>query len=132
MRDAYTERQDDLTCAEKQLRCPDDGPVGVLALVSGRAVCADIFDQAETLRGYWPRLVRSYAFEAVEEAPTPPSLDSARRFLLRPLKARRIAFPSPGLGQDVRISGNGVVSAALVCEDVAVHGSVRTQNRGWP
>lgn len=52
MRDAYIQRQDDLNRAEEQLRCPDDGPVGVLALVSGRAACADIFDQAETPRGY--------------------------------------------------------------------------------
>ncbi len=93
--------------AEELLRCPDDRPVGVLAVVSGRAAYADIFDQAETLCGYWRRLVRSYALEAVGEAPAPPSPDSARRLLQRPLKARRTAFPSRGFGQDVRVSGNG-------------------------
>ncbi len=48
MRDAYAERRDDLTRAEEHLRYPDDGPVGVLALVSGLSACADSFDQAET------------------------------------------------------------------------------------
>jgi hypothetical protein len=129
MRDAYAERQDDLTHAEEQLRCPDDDPVGVLALVSGRAACADIFDQAETLRGYWPRLVRSYALEAIGEALAPPALASARRLLQRPLKAQRTAFPSPGLGQDVRISGNGVLGAALLYEDVAVHTAIFRRRR---
>jgi hypothetical protein len=121
MRDAYVERGDDLTRAEERFRCPDDRPVGVIALVGGRAACADVFDQAETLAGYWPRLVRSYALEALGEPPAPPSLDSARRLLARPLKAQRTAFPSPGLGRDVRMRGSGVIGAALVCDDVAVH-----------
>lgn len=98
--------------------------MGVVALVSGRAVCADIFDQAETLGSYWPRLVRSYALEALGAEPAALSLDSARRLLQRPLKAQRATFPSPGLGQDVRISGNGVVGAALIWEGVAVHTAV--------
>ncbi|MCC6630143.1 MAG: hypothetical protein IT340_22410 [Chloroflexi bacterium] len=121
MRDAYAERQEDLTRAQQQLRSPDDGPVGVLALVSGRAACADIFDQTDTLAVYWTRLVRSYALEALGAEPATPSLDSALRLLQRPFMAQRTAFPSPGLGQDVRISGNGVVGAALVCEGVAIH-----------
>ncbi|HEY3020162.1 MAG TPA: hypothetical protein VGJ32_08220, partial [Solirubrobacteraceae bacterium] len=59
--------------------------------------------------------------EAFGAVAAPPSVDSARRLLLRPSNAQRTAFPSPGLGHDVRISGNGVVGAALVHEDVAVH-----------
>lgn len=121
MRDAYAERQDDLARAEERFRCPEDNAVGVVALVGGRAACADVFDQADTLRGYWPRLVRSYALEALGAAVAPPSTDSARRLLHRPLKAERTAFRSPGLGQDVRINGNGVVGAALVCDEVAIH-----------
>lgn len=110
MKGAYAEREPDLLRAQEHFRCPADGPVGVIALVGGRAACADIFDRAETLRAFWPRLVRSYALEAIGARSAPPSLDSARRLLHRPLKAGRDAFPSPGLGQDVRISGNGVVA----------------------
>lgn len=124
MRDAYSARQNDLQRAEERLRCPDDGPVGVLALIGGRSACADIFDQPDTLRHYWPRLVRSYALDAIGETPRPPSLESARRLLRRPFKAERTAFPSLGLGQDVRISGNGVVGAALLHNGVAVHTSL--------
>ncbi len=121
MRDAYAERQGDLAQAEERLRCPEDGAVGVVALIGGRAICADVFDQAETLRGYWPRLVRSYALEALGAELAPPSIDSARRLLQRPLKAQLTSFPSPGLGHDVRMSGNGVIGAGLVCENVAIH-----------
>ena len=129
MRDAYAEREADLLRAQEQLRCPADGPVGVIALVGGRAACADIFDRAETLRAYWPRLVRSYTLEALGARSAPPSCDSARRLLRRPLKACLSAFPSSGLGHDVRISGNGVVGAALVHEGAAVHTALFRRRR---
>jgi hypothetical protein len=135
MRDAYVERAHDLARAEEVLRCPEDGPVGVVALVGGRAICADIFDSGQTLRTYWTRLVRSYALEALGAAPTPPSRDSAQRLLHRPLRARRTAFRSPGLGLDVRISGDGIVGAALVHEDAVVHTALfrsRADNASGP
>ena len=124
MRDAYAKRAVDLARAEERLACPEDGPVGVVAVVGGRAVCADIFDSGDTLRTYWTRLVRSYALEALGAPPGPPAVDSAKRLLDRPLNARRKAFRSPGLGLDIRISGNGVVGAALVHEDAVIHAAL--------
>lgn len=121
LHDAYTARREKLARAEQQLPCPSDGPVGVVALIGARAVGADVFDQAATLAAYWPRLVRSYALEALAAAPAAPSRDAAQDLLQRSITAERAAFTSPGLGQDVRISGNGVVGAALVWDNVVVH-----------
>lgn len=101
--------------------CPADGPVGVVALVGGRAACADVFDRPETLRAYWPRLVRSYALEAADSPPSKPSLNSALRLLRRPAKSTRTPFLSPGVGVDLRIGGNGVVGAALVHGGAVLH-----------
>lgn len=121
MREVYEHRRLELGAAADALPYPEDRPVGVVALAGGRAICADIFDQPSTLRRYWVRLVRSYALEAADVAPAKPSHGSARRLLQRPLSAARAAFRSPGLGEDVRINGSGVVGAALVAEGVAVH-----------
>lgn len=120
MRDAYAHFDAELERARRELACPE-GAVGVVALVGGRAVCADVFDRSGTLRAYWPRLVRSYGLEALGAAEVEPALDSAARLLRRPLEASRSVFRSPGLGSDVRLSGNGVVGAALVVEDAVVH-----------
>jgi hypothetical protein len=120
--DAYLQRAGELAQADRELHCPEDHPTGVVALVEGRALCADLFDRPETLRQYWPRLVRSYAMEAIDaRSDVDPRLDSARRLLARPLKAVLTAFASPGLGIDVRIAGNGVVGAALVHNGNALH-----------
>jgi len=47
----------------KQLR--DRKAVGVVVAVNGRIIWADIFASTELLEKYWPKLVRSYASEAV-------------------------------------------------------------------
>jgi hypothetical protein len=119
--DTFAHHEPDLADAERSLPYPEDNPVGVVALVGGRSFCADVFDHPETLRAYWPRLVRSYALEALESAPGTPSLDSALRLLQRLSGSRRTVYPSPGLGHDVRIDGNGVVGAALVHHGAVVH-----------
>ena len=121
MRDSYSGRADELASAEFTLRCPEDGPVGIIALVEGRAVCADFFDRPETLRGYWSRLIRSYALEAVDRPANEPDRASALRLIARPLKARLTCQVAPGLGFDVRVSGNGIVGASLVLGEAVVH-----------
>jgi len=50
----------------KQLR--DRKAVGVVVAVNGRIIWADIFASTELLEKYWPKLVRSYASEAVVTA----------------------------------------------------------------
>lgn len=125
LRDAYVGRAADLEEAERMLTCPDDSPTGVVAIVDGHALCADLFDRPETLKHYWSRLVRSYALESIDARPdAEPRLDSAMRLLRRPSKATCSPFPSPGLGIDVRVSGNGVVGAALLHEGTAVHAAL--------
>lgn len=131
LRDAYVQRGNDLDHVLSGLAYPSDGPVGVVALFEGRAECADLFDRPETLRVYWNRLLRSYALEALDRKPGKPSVDSAARLLRRPGKASLTPFASIGIGTDVRIMGNGVVGAALVHGQSAVHTSLfRHRERG--
>jgi hypothetical protein len=96
----------------------------VVALIDGRAACGDLFDRPETLRAYWDRLVRSYALEALGREACEPSVASAARLLRRAQEAILSAFPSIGVGIDVRINGNGVVGAALAHGTTVVHTSL--------
>jgi hypothetical protein len=121
LRDAFVTRQRDLAIVERELRFPTDHPTGVVALVAGRAMCADLFDRSDTLRQYWSKLIRSYALEAIGEATEEPRLESARRLLSRPNGAVCRPFHSPGLGTDVRIAGNGVVGSSLVYANTVIH-----------
>ena len=43
----------------------DKNAVGVVVAVNGQIVWADIFASTDLLQRYWPKLVRSYAAEAV-------------------------------------------------------------------
>ncbi len=120
VRDAYIQNERLLRSAEQDLPCPERA-VGVVALVGGRALSADLFDRPETLAHYWRRLVRSYALEAMEGNLAEPDLHSAERLLRRPARAECRAFASAGLGTDVRIRGNGVVGTGLLFEGSPVH-----------
>ena len=120
--DAYTARRVDLEDTRINLPCPNDGAVGVVAIFGGEVKAADIFDRAETLSEFWPRLVRSYALEAVTSGtgvPEPASL--AHAFLTSSAQATATLNTPPGLGQDIRLSGSGVRGAALIHGGVAIH-----------
>lgn len=131
LHDVYLQRGRDLDNIANELECPSDNPTGIVALFDGHATCTDLFDRPETLRTYWDRLVRSYALEALDRAPSQPSRASAARLLQRPLNATLMPFASIGVGVDVRINGNGVVGAALVHGQAVVHvGLFRQRERG--
>ena len=99
--------------------------VGVVAIIDGQARAADLFDTPETLAEFWPRLVRSYALEAVNAGPTDDSiaLAAAQGLLEAGVHASRAAtaFPAHGLGEDVRVTAPDVQGAALVHAGVAIH-----------
>jgi hypothetical protein len=133
LRDAYVERSGDLEATERALTCPYDGALGIVAFMDGHALCADLFDRPSTLDHYWSRLVRSYALEALDARPNAePRLDSAVRLLQRPVHATLTPFPSPGLGVDVRITGTGVVGAALLYEGSVVHAALFRRRSSTP
>jgi hypothetical protein len=97
----------------KQLR--DRKAVGVVVAVNGRIIWADVFASTELLEKYWPKLVRSYASEAVV---TPAkggeaSLAQAEAFL-GDMQGRRETIESePGVYRHTEINGDGFKAFAL-------------------
>ncbi len=90
-----------------QLR--DKNAVGVVVAVNGEIVWADIFASTQLLQKYWPKLVRSYATEAVitRAKAAQVSAKEAQRFL-DTLEARHETSDiEPGVYRQTEISGDG-------------------------
>lgn len=81
----------------KQLR--DQHAVGVVVAVGGRLIWADLFASTALLEKYWPKLVRSYAAEAITNASgsKPVVVADAQRFLDRTEGNRQMIESEPGI-----------------------------------
>lgn len=140
---AYEQRGCDIN--EYLKRLPrQTGQTGVVAAVAGQVMCADLFDRPETLEGLWDRLIPSYAMEApamggggkvedakVADAVDPRQIEAASAFLQSARDATVTTHSAVGRGTDMRITGRGVVGAALEAEGAVLHLSLfRIESRG--
>jgi hypothetical protein len=120
---------------------PAGNQVGAAFAIGGRLVGLDVFDYPRTLAKLLPKLVRSYALDAIDEMLMPPGQPSilldpvplqyqVDAFLVDLSRASAQAFPAVGLGQDVRLSGNRLAGGGLVHEERVVHlAAFRTADR---
>lgn len=125
MHEAYERRAPDFAQYLKRLPW-QTGQAGVVAAVGGRIACADLFDRPETLQALWDRLIPSYAVEAMTlraEARkiATATAGEAAAFLRGALTAGRTRHPAVGRGTDLRLTGRGLVGAALEVEDALLH-----------
>lgn len=100
-----------------------EGQVGAVFLLNGGVAGIDLFDNAATLRLLLPKLVRSYALDAVEAPGDGPWPDkkavSAALDALGSCSVRE--FAAVGMGIDLRLESPNVRGAALVCDGRLVH-----------
>ncbi|HWZ82166.1 MAG TPA: DUF6569 family protein [Terriglobales bacterium] len=91
----------------RQLR--DKNAVGVVVAVNGEVVWADLFASPQLLEKYWPKLVRSYATEAVvtRAKAAEVSTRQAQKFLDDLQGRHETADTEPGVYRQSEISGNG-------------------------
>ncbi len=91
----------------KQLR--DQNAVGAVVAVNGQIVWADIFASTSLLEKYWPKLVRSYAAEAVVTKAKGREVDvkSAQEFLNNMEGGHETVESEPGLYRHTEIAGDG-------------------------
>lgn len=130
MHEAYTKNAVTIDDYVKHFR-PVKNQVGALFVMRGEIVGADVFDQNQTLQALLPKMIKSYALDAME---TPrlkqasgklgmPTVADARKFLdliERPSVSFK-SYPSPGEGSDVRISSPDIQGSALVVDGKALH-----------
>ena len=110
---------------------------GAVFVIEGRALGLDLFDSPHTFRAMLPRLVRSYAIDAIDrrmarEAPASAVMapdsrsvgESVAEFLSLFRNAEAQRHPSVGTGECWRISSSALSGGGLMVEDRAVHLSV--------
>jgi hypothetical protein len=83
--------------------------VGVVAAVNGQIVWADIFASPQLLERYWPKLVRSYAAEAMTTRIAYSKLDvaAAQAFVDSMEGKREVSETEPGVFRQTEITGDG-------------------------
>ena len=91
----------------RQLR--DRNAVGVVVAVNGEIVWADIFASTHLLQKYWPKLLRSYATEAVVTRAKggEASIKDAQKFLDDLQGRHETAETEPGIYRQTEITGDG-------------------------
>ena len=97
---------------------------GAVFAIGEAVVGLDLFDEPSTFRLMMPKLVRSYAVDAIEN--TEPkgrgcTRKAAKAFLSGLAAADVRSYPAVGLGTDIRLTGPGVIGGALAVDEHLVH-----------
>ena len=100
---------------------------GAVFAINGRVVGMDIFDDAVTFEQFLPKLIQSYAIDALDVRQ--PNIYDKRESSVRDIRdfideasmeAVKI-FPAVGLGNDLRLGGERISGGALVVNEAVVH-----------
>ena len=103
---------------------PVDGQIGALFLLEGGWAGLDLFDAPATLGVVFPKLVNSWALDALEARPAgkaSPAVTRAEALLAAVAVAEEWESPAVGLGREVRLQHEGLTAAALVHDDTVIH-----------
>ena len=101
--------------------------IGVVAAINGEIVWADIFASGSLLEKYWPKLVRSYAAEALTRSPAGRNaeLREAESFLEDFAGTRQTVEIEPGVYRHTEAAGEGFhafeLESLLPMNDFTVH-----------
>ncbi len=106
----------------------ENNQAGLLAFIDGRLAGCDFVSRPGVYRKLHPKLLRSYAVDAVVRHPDPattgdagPAGDPVADFLAAVAQCKEEEFVSLGMGDDVRFLGPDLIGSALVVEGNAVH-----------
>ena len=103
-----------------------EGSHGAVFCLGGGVVGIDVFDKPSTLAKLWPKVLRSYAIDALEAPDGMPevTLDGVKAWLGKVLEARTERYDSPGLGEDLRFDSGDLGGGGLVVDGQPVHAEV--------
>jgi hypothetical protein len=98
--------------------------LGALFAIGDRIEGFELFDCSETFTEMLPKLIRSYAIDAIEDLRSHrrnPTEGDAETFLGLLRKAQFETYPAVGEGTEVRLTQPGLIGAGLVAEGRVVH-----------
>ncbi len=102
----------------------EEGQTGLLVLIGDRVVGLDYVSRPEAFAELYPKLLKSYALDALfsntDKLAENPAR-SARDFLEIAVSTKESKHPSVGWGDDYRFTGEGLVGSALEAEGEIIH-----------
>jgi hypothetical protein len=102
----------------------DPDHMGAVFAIGDRIAGVEFFDAPATFAEFYPKIVGSYAVDAMEiadkEAAAPHERE-ARGFLNQIAETELERYPALGLGEDVRVSGTDLSGGGLVLDDQVIH-----------
>ncbi len=105
----------------------DQNAVGVVVAVNGEILWADVFASSDLLEKYWPKLIRSYAMEAMSQNTKRGKVTQAeaQEFINERQGRHETAETEPGLFRHAEITGDDYrvfeLTSLLPKTDVTVH-----------
>ncbi|MFQ5412128.1 MAG: ARPP-1 family domain-containing protein [Phycisphaerae bacterium] len=137
LQQVYEDHREPLEKVARDISAPE-GCSGAVFAIGDRIAGVELFDQPETLAKLWPKLVKSYAIDAREEAfiedlrrrggepqpdkeTLPIDREAVSAWLRSSMELPSERYDSPGLGDDIRIESTHMVGASLLVEDCPVH-----------
>ncbi|MFZ5650712.1 MAG: ARPP-1 family domain-containing protein, partial [Bacillota bacterium] len=100
-----------------------EGQVGMAVFIGGKFACLDTFDSQGSLGQLFEKMIESYALDALEQPGNKKKIvaGSVQSLLEKIASAETKAYPSAGLGEDLRLSGDGLVGSCLVLDGRIIH-----------
>ncbi len=123
MGDAAAQREDELKTLASAVPWVSDA-VGVVVYIEGRFAGMDVFDQPQTLRELWDRLLGGYALDALAgRVPwgSPRDPQHTDNLLTEVAECPREVFAGVDMGEDWRLQSATLTGSALVLEEQILH-----------
>jgi hypothetical protein len=98
--------------------------VGALFIIGGEVAGMDVFDHPSVLEKLLPKLIRSYALDAIEvdqKAGEQVPKSVAESFMAKVANSEISELPAVGLGVDQRFDAEGISGGALVVDGQVIH-----------
>jgi hypothetical protein len=123
MSDLYEKRRESIDDYLADIE-PESGQIGAIFAINGKPAGVELFDSTETFATYLPKIMRSYALDALANRVKHPDFAAdkdATRLLDSILELDARSFPAEGLGEDLRIDATGITGGALAHNGRVVH-----------
>jgi len=138
MEDIFRARREGIDEFVAALR-PEPEQTGAVFALNGSVAGLELFDHPDALAATFPKLVRSWALDAIEDAPqevSAPPIEAAQAFLEIVADAEMQSFDAVGQGTDVRlraaeVSGGAVVDGGRVSPGPFSTGGFRPPRESW-
>jgi hypothetical protein len=97
--------------------------VGACFAINGKIRGIELFDMSDTCQKLLPKLIRSYALDAIEERHEvdSPTAHDVSEFIAAVRAASADSFKALGEGEDLRFRSNSVAGGALAARERVVH-----------